>query len=330
MKYKKLGRTEIQVSTVALGCMSLAASPTYPGIAEGEAIAVVHAAFDAGVNFFDNAPAYGDGEAESRLGKGLRGKRDKAVVATKILTEALSPEDVRRELEASLRRLGMEHVDLYQIHWPKRVVRMEETLRAMEEMVKSGKARAIGVCNFGSVDLQEALETGVRMESNQVAYSLLFRGVEFGVREMCLKEGMGVLCYSPLAQGMLAGRFGSAEEVPVERARTRHFAGTRKMARHGEAGCEVETFAAVERVKKIAERVGMPMGDLALGWLLHQPVVASVLAGASSVEQVKRNARAGEVSLSAEVVKELEEATREVKEELGGNLDPWQAAGRVR
>src|SRR5215207_4040129 len=149
MEYRKLGRSQIKVSTLALGCMSLCAGQTYGEIPETQAAATVDAALDAGINFFDNAPLYGDGEAERRLGNALRGgKRDRAVVATKIGTATMSADEVVSEFEESLKRLQTDRIDLFQIHWARRVVPITDTLRAMEKLVQQGKLRAIGVCNF--------------------------------------------------------------------------------------------------------------------------------------------------------------------------------------
>src|SRR4051794_32824678 len=151
MEKRPLGRSGINVSSIALGCMSLCATQTYAEIPPAQATATVDAALDAGINFFDNAPMYGDGEAERRLGDALRdgGKRDRAIIGTKISSDTLSAAEVTREAEASLQRLQCDYIDLYQIHWPRRVVPLDETLRAMERLVESGKVRAIGVCNFG-------------------------------------------------------------------------------------------------------------------------------------------------------------------------------------
>ena len=147
MEYRPLGRSNFRVSSIALGCMSLCATQTYADIPQSQAAATVDAALDAGINFFDNAPMYGDGEAERRLGEALRGggKRDRAIIGTKISSETLSAAEVAREAEASLRRLQTDYIDLYQIHWARRVVPLDETLTAMEQLVKSGKVRALGV-----------------------------------------------------------------------------------------------------------------------------------------------------------------------------------------
>jgi myo-inositol catabolism protein IolS len=331
MEHRKLGRSEIKVSTVALGCMSLCAGQTYGEIPEAQATATVDAALDAGINFFDNAPLYGDGEAERRLGNALKGaKRDRAIVATKIGTAEMSADEVAREFEGSLKRLQTDRIDLFQIHWARRVVPITDTLRAMEKLVQQGKLRAIGVCNFGRIDLGEALSAIDTLATNQMAYSLLARGVEYEVVPICRDHGVGMLCYSPLAQGLLTGRYTNADEVPPERGRTRHFASTRSQSRHGEPGLESETFEAVRRVKQICDDLGKPMADVALAWLLHQPTVTSVLAGASRPDQILQNAKAADIKLSPDVLKQLDDATRVVKEKMGTNPDMWQAASRIR
>jgi myo-inositol catabolism protein IolS len=330
MKYRKLGTTDIEVSTSAMGCMSLADGMTYPTLAEEQAIATVHAALEAGINLFDTAAAYGNGESERMLGNALKGRRGDAVIATKISASSdLTADSVRRDCEQSLERLQTDYIDLYQIHWPRRVVPITETMRALEGLVQAGKVRAIGVCNFGPLDLVDLLETS-HCQSNQVIYSLLARGVEFELRELCLEKKIGLLCYSPLAQGLLTGRFSAADEVPVDRARTRHFSKTRPKARHNEPGCERETFAAIAQIRQISAEIGEPMADVALAWLLHQPVVTSVLTGASRPEQIRQNARAAGIVLSPEVLRRLEAATDPVKQKMGSNLDIWQSESRMR
>ena len=329
MEYRTLGRSDLKVSAIALGCMSLCGGQTYSDIPPEQATATVDAALDAGINFFDNAPMYGDGEAERRLGAALKGKRNRAIVGTKLSSATLSAEEVRTEFEASCKRLQTDHIDLYQIHWPRRVVKIDETLTAMERLVRDGKCRAIGVCNFGPLDLADALEKH-RVESNQMVYSLLARAVEFEVQPMCAERGISLLCYSPLAQGLLTGRYASADEVPPDRARTRHFSSTRAQVRHGEPGCEAETFDAVARVKAICSEFGQSMPDVALAWTLGRPAVGAVLAGASRPDQVAQNVRAIGLKLPADLVAKLDEATRPLKDRLGPNCDMWQSTSRVR
>ncbi|MDB5326174.1 MAG: aldo/keto reductase [Phycisphaerales bacterium] len=326
---RSLGRSGMDVSSVALGCMSLCGNAIYPGIPEAQAVATIDAALDAGINFFDTAPAYGDGESERRVGRALDGlKRDRAIVATKISSATLTAEDVMRELDHSLRRLRTDRVDLYQIHWPRPATPIDQTLRALEDAVKAGKIRAIGVCNFGRQDLGDAINVAP-VVSNQMVYSLLARAVEQDVVPFGEANGVDLLCYSPLAQGLLTGAYRHADEVPAGRSFTRLFAGTRPQARHGEAGLETETFAAVAEIRSIAQSVGLSMADLSLAWLLHRATVASVLVGASRPEQVTRNAAAADVQLSPEIIARLDAATADVKAKLGANPDMWQSDSRI-
>jgi myo-inositol catabolism protein IolS len=314
---------------VAFGCMSTVESQTYPEGARADAVATMRTAFELGINFFDTARAYADGESERQLGEAVAGFRDEVVIASKPKAGDLSAGEIARECEQSLQDLGTDRIDLYQIHWPKRVVPLEETARAMERLVEQGKVRAIGVCNFGPVDLGEWLGLA-SCSTDQVAYSMIARGAEFELSPLCEKHGVGILCYSPLAQGLLAGVYESADAVPSGKARTRHFAGTRPEARHGEEGCERETFEALGRVRAVAERIGRPMGEVALAWALHKPAVASVLVGASRPEQVRRNAVAADLVLSEADVAELDGSTAVVKERLGASLDMWASPARTR
>jgi aryl-alcohol dehydrogenase-like predicted oxidoreductase len=329
MQYRTLPGTDIEVSAIALGCMSLVPNETYAGIDESQAHATVHTAIDAGITLFDNAPAYGRGEAERVLGRALIGRRDQVLIATKAGGRTLGADEIAADCDASLSRLRTDVIDLYQIHWPRRTVPLDETIRAMEKLVDAGKVRAIGVCNFGPLDLSE-LALLTHCCTNQVAYNLLARAVEFEIVDICLAHDIGVLCYSPVAQGLLAGKFRSADEVPESRARTRHFSGGRPQARHGEPGFEQETFDAIDTIRGVAQRLSVPMADLSLAWLLHQPFVTCVLVGASRPEQIARNVSAAALDLSDDVVAELSSATDMLKQQMGPSIDMWAPPAEAR
>lgn len=329
MKYRKLGRTDIEVSVVAMGCWALAGDATWGPQAESDSIATVRAALDVGVNFFDTAEGYGDGESEEALGRALAGRRHEAVIATKVSRANLAGGEVRQACERSLRRLQTDTIDLYQIHWPSRTVALDETMTTLENLREQGKVRAIGVCNFGVQDLSDLFEIG-RVETNQLPYSLLWRAIEYAIQPMCVEAGLGILCYSPLVQGLLTGKFASPDEVPDGRARTRLFAGDRPGSRHGEAGCEAETFVALEEIRRISGGIGQPMTRVAIAWLLHRPGVTSVIAGARRPDQVEQTAQAADLPLSPETVGQLAGATDEVKRILGSNPDMWQSESRFQ
>ena len=329
MRYCKLGKTDLSVSVIAMGCWALAGDPTWGPQEAAESIAAVHAALDAGVNLFDTAEGYGGGESEAVLGRALVGRRHQAVIATKVSRTNLAAEEIRLACEGSLRRLQTDYIDLYQIHWPSRTVPLEETVGALDRLRQQGNVRAIGVCNFGVTDLSELLEIGW-VEANQLPYSLLWRAVEYDIRKTCVDEGIGILCYSALAQGLLTGKFSSPNEVPEGRARLRLFSTDRLQARHGEAGCEDEMFAAIERIRSICDEVHQPMANVALAWLLNQPGVTSVIAGARRPDQILQTAQAADLILSSETIGRLTEATEEVKRIIGPNPDMWQAESRFR
>ncbi len=329
MKYQQLGNTALKVSTMAMGCWTIGGGPTWGELDDTESIATIHAALEVGVNFFDTAEGYGGGHSESILGQALEGRRHEAVIATKVGRRHLSHEVVQEACEESLRRLKTDYIDLYQIHWPSRTVPLDETIGAFERLREQGKVRAIGVSNFGVQDLSTLLAIG-RCETNQLPYNLFWRAIEYAIKPKCLAENIGILCYSTLAQGLLAGKFASPDEVPEGRARTRHFSKDRPMVRHGEEGCEVELFEALENIRQISQQIHVPMANVALAWLLHQPGVSSVIAGARTPEQIKQNVQTIDVELSSDTVAALNNATEELKQKLGSNPDMWQSESRFR
>ena len=329
MRTCKLGQTDLSVSLIAMGCWALAGDATWGPQEEAESVATVHAALDAGVNFFDTAEGYGGGDSEAVLGRALLGRRHQAVIATKVSRANLSTGEVQQACENSLRRLQTDYIDLYQIHWPSRTVPLAETMEALARLREQGKVRAIGVCNFGVQDLSEVLELG-RVETNQLPYSLLWRAIEYEIQARCVDEDIGILCYSPLAQGLLTGKFSSPNEVPEGRARIRLFSTDRPQARHGEPGCEEEMFVALERIQAICDEIGQPMASVALAWLLHQPGVSSVIAGARRPDQIRQTAQAVDLALSPEIAGQLAKATEEVKRLIGPNPDMWQSTSRFR
>jgi len=329
MQYRRLGRTDITVSAVAMGCWAIVGDSTWGPQDERDSIAAIHAALDEGINFFDTAEMYGDGYSEQLLGRALADRREEAVIVSKVSPNHLEPNALKEACESSLRRLRTDYLDLYLIHWPNWDIPVERSLGAMAELKRQGKIRAAGVSNFGRQDLTELLQKG-RAEANQLPYSLLFRAVEFEIQQVCADNDISILCYCPLAQGLLTGKFASPDEVPEGRARTRLFSRDRPQSRHSEPGAEKETFEAIERIRDISEELGTAMADVALAWLLHQPAVTAVVAGARNADQVRMNARAGELELSQEMLERLAEATESLKARLGPNPDMWQTEPRMR
>jgi aryl-alcohol dehydrogenase-like predicted oxidoreductase len=329
MQYQQLGQSGLQVSTYALGCWPFAGGSFWGEQDDATSIATVHAALDAGINFFDTAEAYESGTSERVLGQALVGRRDQAIIATKVAPNHLTAEEVATACERSLRYLQTDYIDLYLIHWPNWKVPQSETVAALEKLKTQGKIRAIGVCNYGPVDLAEILELHP-IVTNQLPYSLLWRVIEREILPVCLANQVGLMCYSPLAQGLLTGRYASADEVPSGLARTRWYASHRSDGSHGEAGVEEEVFDALAKIKQIAEGIGQPMAAAALAWLRQQAGVTAILIGARTPQELQLNLPALDLHLSTEVVEALDQATEPVKAKLSNNPDMWLVPSRMR
>ncbi len=329
MHYRNIGKTDVMVSTVTMGCWAIVGDFNWGPQDEDDAVAAIRSALELGINTFDTAEAYGSGYSEKLLGKVLEGRRKDVVIATKASPSNFAPKKLRRACEDSLKRLNTDYIDIYQLHWPNHEVPVDDTLGAMDRLREEGKIRVAGCSNFGPGDVSEALAAG-RLESNQVAYNLLWRGLEYELQQICVENEVSLLPYSPLAQGLLTGKFRTPEDVPPERARTRHFAAERPHTRHGEEGAEEETFEAIKKIEEISEGLGKPMAQVALAYLIARPGVASVIAGMRNAKQAAENSRAADVELSEGDIKKLDIATGPLKKRFGPALDMWQSEERTK
>ena len=329
MQLRQLGNSSLMVSPIAVGFWGIVGGDYWGAQDERDTIDAVHAALDAGINFFDTAEGYGDGYSEDMLGRALGSRRDQAIIATKVSQTNLAPADIRAACERSLKRLNTDVIDLYQVHWPNRNIPFEDSMATLLELQAAGKIRVIGVSNFGKLDMPDMLRYG-RYDANQLPYSLLWRTLEFDIQPQCVANNIGILPYSPLNQALLVDRYRSADEMPYHRTRTRHFRPDRRDSRHGTPGYEDETFAALDGIREVCADIGEQMVHVALAWLLHKPAVASVLAGARNPEQVESNAYAGSLALSDETMARLDAATDELKTKLGPDPDMWGAGADSR
>lgn len=329
MQYTTLPRTDLEVSRVAMGCWALAGDMTWGPQDETAGIAGIHAALNAGINFFDTAELYGNGTSETILGKALRGIRDQAVIASKFSPEHASADEVVAACNRSLAYLQTDRIDLYQIHWPSRELPWQETWRAMEGLRDAGKIRYLAVSNFGPHDMQEHIQIGLPV-SNQLPYNLLMRAIEYEILPQCIDHDIGVLSYSPLQHGLLTGKFHTANDVPEGRSRSRHFSCERPLTRHEEPGCEEKTFAAIHQLREISDGLGRTMCDVAIAWLLAQPGISCALVGIRSPEQAQANAVTADFELDQATLAALDKASEPVKRALGRNPDMWEGEERSR
>ena len=329
MQYRQLGKSGPEVSVIAFGAWQLGDPGYWGDDAAVDAEATVQEALDHGVNLFDTAEMYGGGHAEEVLGKALGTRRDDILIASKFIPGHARPERLRKACEESLKRLGTDRIDLYQVHWPFRDVPFAEAFGELRRLREEGKIRYIGLSNFGPRDLDAWMTAGDAV-SNQLGYNLLSRAIEYTIVPACSAHGLGVLAYMPLLQGILAGRWYAIGDIPEKRRRTRHFASGRPGTRHGEPGCETELAAALDGIAAIARELGKPMATVALAWLLAQPGIGSVLVGGRKPGQFVRNLEAIDTPLSADVLERLDGVTRPVKVALGSNADLWQSDSEAR
>lgn len=329
MQYRKLGGTNLEVSTVAFGGWGIADAENWGAQDPAAAKRAIRAAAEAGITLFDTADSYGDGASEQCIGEALTDVRDHVVLATKAGRQHTTAPQIIRACERSLANLKTDRIDLYQVHWPVPVSQAADLFGALEELRKGGKIRHIGVSNHGLRDLAAAQSKLPAIVSNQMAYSLLFRAIEFEILPKCRKDRIPILCYSPLMHGLLSGRYASVEQVPEARARNRLFSSARPLTRHGEPGCEDEVFRLLPILQDIAREVGESLPALAIAWLLSRDGVASVLTGARTAFQAKQNARAGNLVLSESVLNRLTQETEALKNRLGPNPDLWQTPSRI-
>ncbi len=334
MEESTFGNAGMSLSVLGIGCWSFGGGEgDYWGPQDERDVAeVVGRALDLGATYFDTAEAYNDGRSEEALGQALRSgrRRAEALIGTKVGPDHATPAGLRQHCEASLRRLGTDHIDLYMIHWPITQHPVADAFATLADLRDEGKIRWIGVSNFGVQQLTEALATGAPIAANQLAYNLVSRSIEPEILPLCRARGIAVLAYMPLMQGLLTGKYATPDEVPPIRARTRHFRGDRSLARHGEPGAEVETFDALAGIRAVAGRLGVTMSDLALAWVAQRPGVASVILGVRTTEQLDAGFRGVQLRLSPDVIAELDAITDPVLRVLGTNADIFQGGGRGR
>jgi aryl-alcohol dehydrogenase-like predicted oxidoreductase len=309
---RRLGDSDLEVSEISLGSWL-----TYSGgVGREQTEACTEAAFDAGINFFDTSNVYGSGAAEEVWGEILsRHPRDSYLLATKVFfpmsatDRGLSAEQIRKQLDASLSRLRTDYVDLYQCHRFDTETAIEETMEALTDAVESGKARAIGFSEWTPEQIQAGLDVPetAKFVSSQPQYNMIWRAPEAEVFELCRKNGISQIVWSPLGQGVLTGKYAPGEQPPPD-----------SRAAHDEMSVSIgrymadDVLEAVQRLRAIADGAGLTMVQLALAWVLRREEVASAIIGASRPDQVHANAEASDIELSADVLDAIDDALGDV------------------
>lgn len=348
MEYRKMGRTGLKVSVFCLGTMTFGRQ-----VPEKESIHIIEAAVDAGVNFIDTADMYVNGVTEEIVAKAIQGNRDSLVIASKgghiralgkkygplkddgpidlarpasfhpwPSGEDISPNDMglsrkhlMQALEGSLRRLKTDYIDLYYAHMPDYATPLDETIRAMDDMVRQGKVRYLGCSNFRAYQLCKALWISdtlnlSRWDCIQPPFNLLTRDAEYELLPLCAEEGVGVCVFSPMAAGFLSGKYTRGQD-PIEGAR---FSLAHLGYKYNQPYWTETNFEAVDRLAEIARDHGKKLSEFALAWVLSNPTITSVVCGATAVDQLQQNIRATETTIS--------QAERDASDAVWNNLRP--------
>lgn len=308
MKKRKLGSSDLEVSEISLGSWL-----TYSGgVGQEQIEACTKAAYEAGINFFDTANVYGRGASEEAWGKILSAyPRDSYILATKVYfpmsdtDQGLSAVQIHKQIDASLQRLKTDYVDLYQCHRFDATTPIEETMEALTEVVRSGKARYIGFSEWTPDQIRAGLAVAGtdKFVSSQPQYNLLWRGPEHEVFPVCDENGISQIVWSPLAQGVLTGKYKPGEQPPADSR-----AASPEMSGFIDRFMTDDVLEAVQKLQPIADEVGCTMSQLALAWILRRSEVASAIIGASRPEQVLQNIAAADITLGADVLEAIDAA----------------------
>jgi len=312
MEYRNLGRTGVKVSPLCLGAMMFGAwgEPDHD-----KSIRIIHAALDAGINFVDTADVYSQGENEEIVGKALKGRRDDIVLATKfhgqmgdeINHQGSSRRWIMTEVEHSLRRLGTDYIDLYQVHRPREDTDIEETLSALTDLVRAGKIRYFGSSTFPASQIVEAQwvarDRGLeRFKTEQPPYSMLVRGIEADVLPTCQRHGIGVIPWSPLAGGWLSGKYRKGQDTPAS-TRAQRLPGRYDLSLPGNQ----RKLDAADALGALADEVGIPLIEIAIAWVINHPAVTSAIIGPRTMEHLESQLPAASRTLDAELLDRIDE-----------------------
>lgn len=318
MEFRKLGESDLEVSTIIFGAWAIGGW-MWGGAEENDSIAAIHASIDGGATSIDTAAVYGYGRSEEIVAKAIAGKRDKVQLLTKYglrwnategehffdwsdegetknIYKNARKSSIIKECEDSLRRLKTDYIDLYQCHWRDNSTPVEETMEAMNDLIKQGKIRAAGVSNFTAGDIASA-RTICPVASNQPPYSMVVRDIEKDIVPYCLEHNVGLIVYSPLQRGLLTGKFKADVQFKEgdHRANQMHFK-PENIKR---------TNAFLERIKPIADAHDASLGQLVIAWTIARPGITSAIVGARDAQQTKENLKAQNIKLSAEEMSQI-------------------------
>lgn len=321
MEYRKLGHSDLEVSAITFGAWA-AGGWMWGSTDRNEAIEAIRASYELGVTSMDTAPIYGQGTSEEIVGEAIKGiSRDKVQILTKFgmrwdldkgtlamqsknndgkdidIYKYAGKESIIYECEQSLKRLGTDYIDLYQIHWPDVTTPIDETFEAVSKLIEQGKVRFAGVCNYNAQQLAEAEKT-LKLVSNQIPFSMVNRGIEEETVPYCIENNKSILAYSPLERGLLTGKISPDYKFQAGDHRANHA--------HFQADFIQKTNQLLDKIKPIADEHDATLGQLVLRWTIERPGVTIALAGARNAEQAVQNSKAMDIQLSKEEIETID------------------------
>jgi myo-inositol catabolism protein IolS len=348
MLKKRLGSSNLYLSALGMGCWAFGGGKYWGDQSQKDVDEVVHKALDQGINYFDTAEAYNDGESEASLGLALKGRRKEALIWTKVSTSNTKSAALREHCEASLKRLGTDYIDLYMLHWPinpkaiehftndKELIAsppsVEEAFETLIDLQKEGKILEIGISNHGVKQMKEIKKTGARVIANELPYNLISRGIEDGILPYCIKNGIGIIGYMAMQQGILTGIYSSVESIPAAQAHSRHFHFSRggEQSRHEETGAEAEIFQMLSYMQKISKEINASIPSLSLAWAMAKDGISCTLVGSRNVNELKMNIDTASKELSGDVIEELDKLSDPVLKKIGSSIDYYESRENSR
>ncbi len=309
MEYRKLGTTDAEVSVITLGAWAYG-KDAWADVKDDESVAAIRAALDAGINMIDTAVGYGRGYSEKVVGEAVKGRRSDVLLASKC---GADPNSIPKAIDECLQRMQIEYIDLYQVHYPSPRIPIADTIGAMDEIRRAGKTRFVGVSNFSLEQMKEAVATA-KIDTCQPPFNVFWREIDDTVLPFCREHGIAVLPYSPLAQGLLAGKFRSRADIPDDiRARNKLFA----------EGIFEQCLDVVSFIETVGARYAKTIAQTAINWTIHQPGITSAIVGARRPAQVEENICAVGWRLSDDEMEEISRRGLQIAGQLDYSSNMW-------
>ncbi len=342
MKINELGKSGIKVNALGMGCWAYGGGQYWGNQAQEDVNDVVSVALAHGVNYFDTAEVYNDGESERSLGIALKGRRHEAIIGSKVSTSNVRYDTLIDHCEQSLKRLGTDYIDIYMLHWPinpKAIEHfsadkslaanpptVEEAFRALEALKKAGKIREIGISNHGVGQMKEVLATGVSVAVNELPYNLISRSIEDEILPYCSANGISILGYMVFQQGILTGIYDRMEQLSEAQAHSRHFKQERggAQSRHYEDGAEDEIVCLLDTLKKMSGELNVPVATISLSWAMANGAIASTLAGSRNAQELLMNIKAADYVLPQDAMEQLNKVSLPILKKLGSSPDYYE------